>query len=256
MGDRIVELTVLGAHGTWPGAGGATSGLLLREEGFALWIDAGSGTLANLQRHVGLFDVGAVVISHSHPDHVSDLYAYLMARMFSPEHPPKIPLYLAPNVAERFNPLLTDDSADMRLAQGFDVVVVEPGDEIEAGPFRLTTAPMRHTVPTIGVRAEVGGSAVAYSADTGPTPELVTLARGADVLVAEASYQDTSAELPPIHLSAREAGDAAAQAGAGRLILTHIRPYLDWDRSREQAAATFDGDVVLGRDNETTGVGA
>ncbi len=120
-----MELTILGAHGTWPGAGGATSGLLVRHEGFSMWIDAGTGTMANLQRHIDLFDVGAVMISHSHPDHVSDLYAYLMARLFSPEHPPKIPIYLAPKVAERFNPLLTDDSADMRLAEAFDVVVVE-----------------------------------------------------------------------------------------------------------------------------------
>lgn len=250
-----MELTILGAHGTWPGAGGATSGLLIRHEGFSLWADAGSGTLANLQRHIGLFDVGAVMISHSHPDHVSDLYAYLMARMFSPEHPPKIPLYLAPKVAERFNPLLTDDSADMRLAQGFDVVVVEPGQGLEVGPFTVTTAPMRHTVPTIGVRLEADGASVAYSADTGPTEELVKLARGVDVLVAEASYQELGKDLPPIHLSAREAGEAAAAAGAGHLVLTHIRPYLDRDRSREEAAGAFDGKVEAGRDNQTIEVG-
>jgi ribonuclease BN (tRNA processing enzyme) len=251
-----VELTILGAHGTWPGAGGATSGLLVRQDGFNLWIDAGSGTLANLQRHTGLFDVGAVMISHSHPDHVSDLYSYLMARLFAPEHPPKIPIYLAPKVAERFNPLLTDDSAEMRLAEGFDVVVVEPGQGLEAGPFRVSTRPMRHTVPTIGVRVEAGGASMAYSADTGPTDELVKLASGVDLLVAEASYQDTGKELPPIHLSAREAGEAAGEAEAGRLVLTHIRPYLDWDRSREEADAAFGGEVILGRDNETVRVGS
>ena len=251
-----MELTILGAHGTWPGAGGATSGLLVREDGFSLWIDAGTGTMANLQRHIGLFDVGAVMISHSHPDHVSDLYAYLMARLFSPEHPPKIPIYLAPNVAERFNPLLTDDSADMRLAEAFDVLVVEPGQALEAGPFRLSTAPMRHTVPTIGVRIETDARSMAYSADTGPTEELVKMARDVDLLVAEASYQEGGTDLPPIHLSAREAGEAAAEAGAGKLVLTHIRPYLDWERSREEADAAFGGDVVLGRDNETLTVGS
>lgn len=250
-----MELTILGAHGTWPGAGGATSGLLVREEGFSMWIDAGTGTMANLQHHIGLFDVGAVMISHSHPDHVSDLYAYLMARLFSPEHPPKIPIYLAPNVAERFNPLLTDDSADMRLAEAFDVFVVEPGEVLQAGPFKLSTAPMRHTVPTIGVRIETDGRSMAYSADTGPTEELVRMARDVDLLVAEASYQESGEDLPPIHLSAREAGEAAAEAGAGKLILTHIRPYLDGERSREEADRAFGGDVVLGRDNETIPVG-
>jgi ribonuclease BN (tRNA processing enzyme) len=252
-----VELTVLGAHGTWPGAGGATSGLLVREDSFSLWIDAGSGTLGNLQRHVGLFDVGAVMISHSHPDHVSDLYSYLMARLFSPEHPPKIPLYLAPNVAERFNPLLTDDSAEMRLAEAFDIVVVEPGQDLETGPFRISTAPMRHTVPTFGVRVEAAGRSMAYSADTGPTQELIKLSRDAELLVAEASYQGAEGkDLPPIHLSAREAGEAAEEAGAGKLVLTHIRPYLDWDLSREEAAKAFSGEVILGRDNDSHKVGS
>ncbi|MGH2710032.1 MAG: MBL fold metallo-hydrolase [Actinomycetota bacterium] len=252
-----MELTVLGAHGTWPGAGGATSGLLVRENDFNIWIDAGSGTVANLQRHIGLFDVGAVMISHSHPDHVSDLYSYLMARLFSPERPPKIPLYLAPNVAERFNPLLTDDSAEMRLAEAFDIVVVDPGQKLELGPFKMTTAEMRHSVPTFGVRLEAGGKTLTYSADTGPTDELVKLGRDADLLVAEASYQEADGkDLPPIHMSARQAGEAAAEAGAGKLVLTHIRPYLDWDRSRDEAAAAFTGETILGRDNETMKVGS
>lgn len=250
-----MELTILGAHGTWPGAGGATSGLLVRHEGFSVWIDAGSGTLANLQRHIDLYDVGAVVISHSHPDHVSDIYAYFYSRLFGPEPQPKIPLFVAPKVVERVNPLLTDDSAEMRLAEAFDIVVVEPGAEHHVGPFRMATAPMRHSVPTIGVRLEADGAAMAYSADTGPTSEVEALASGADVFVAEASWQGERGDQPPIHLTATEAGEAGARAGAGRLTLTHIRPYMDVDLSKEEAAMAFDGDLVIARDNDTMEVG-
>ena len=132
----------------------------------------------------------------------------------------------------------------MRLAEAFDIKVVEPRNEFDVGPFHVATAPMRHSVPTIGVRIEANGATLAYSADTGPTDELVNLARGADVLVAEASCQEPNDELPPIHLTAREAGRAAADAGAGRLVLTHIRPYVDSDRSREDAQGEFDGGEV------------
>jgi ribonuclease BN (tRNA processing enzyme) len=246
-----VDLTILGSHGTWPGAGGATSGLLVREDGHNVWIDAGSGTLANLQRHIGLYDVDAIVISHSHPDHVSDLYAYFYSRLYGPEPQPPIPLYVAPSVIERANPLLTDDSGDIRLAEAFDIVVVEPGDGHELGPLRMTTAPMAHSVPTIGVRLESASGAVAYSADTGPSDELVRLATGVDLLVAEASWQGERGDHPPIHLTAAEAGQAGARAGVDRMLLTHIRPYMDVDRSREEAAAMFEGDVRPARDNET-----
>jgi ribonuclease BN (tRNA processing enzyme) len=243
-----VELIVLGAHGTWPSAGGATSGLLVRHEGQSLVLDLGSGTVAKLQEHAGLFDPHAVLISHSHPDHVADLYTYLMARLFAPERPPLIPLYLAPKVLERFTPLLADDSGDMRPQEAFDVIEVEPGSELSVGPFRIRTAPMRHSVPTFGVRVEADGAALAYSADTGPTDELIRLGRGCDLLVAEASWQADGIERPPIHMTAKEAGEMATQAGAGRLLLTHIRPHLDRDRSTEEASGAFDGEVLLARE--------
>ena len=250
-----MELVVLGAHGTWPSAGGATSGLLVRHEGRSLLLDLGSGTVAKLQEHTGLFDPHGVLISHSHPDHVADLYTYLMARLFAPERPPLIPLYLAPKVLERFTPLLADDSGDMRPQEAFDVIEVEPGTELSVGPFRIRTAPMAHSVPTLGVRVEADGAALAYSADTGPTDELARLARGCDLLVAEASWQTDGIERPPIHLTAREAGEMAARSGAGRLMLTHIRPHLDRNRSREEAAGAFRGEVLLAAEGLAVEVG-
>jgi ribonuclease BN (tRNA processing enzyme) len=250
-----VELVVLGAHGTWPLAGGATSGLLVRHEGFCVWLDAGTGTLANLQRHVAMFDVGAVMISHSHPDHVTDLYPYLFARIFSPERPAKIPLHVAPGVLERVNPLLADETGTMQLSDAFDLVEVEPGGEYRVGPFRILTAPMTHTVPTIGMRVEADGRALAYSADTGPCDELVRLARGTDLLVAEASWQEDEEDRIPIHMTAREAGEMAGKAGVRRVALTHIRPYLDRERSREEAAAAFDGEVLLSTEGMSLEVG-
>jgi ribonuclease BN (tRNA processing enzyme) len=113
---------------------------------------------------------------------------------------------------------------------------------------------MLHSVPTIGVRVESPTGTLAYSADTGPTEELVRLSNDADLLVVEASWQDDREGQPPIHLTAREAGEAAAKAAVGRALLTHLRPYRDADRSREQAAETFDGDVRPARDNETVTV--
>jgi ribonuclease BN (tRNA processing enzyme) len=101
---------------------------------------------------------------------------------------------------------------------------------------------MAHSVPTIGVRVEAGGGVLAYSADTGPAEEIVELSRGADLLIAEATWQENGEARPPIHMTAREAGEVAERAGLGELMLTHIRPYLDRDRSREEAAGAFAGE--------------
>jgi ribonuclease BN (tRNA processing enzyme) len=246
-----VEVVVLGSHGTWPAAGGATSGLLIRHGYHNLLLDLGSGTVARLQEHIDLFDVHGVLISHSHPDHVTDLYTYLLARLFSPERPPMIPLFLAPKVLDRFSPLLADDSGDMKVAEAFDLHEIDLRAEVEVGPFRITTAPMTHSVPTVGMRVEADGVAMTYSADTGPTDELDRLAAGSGVLVAEASWQEDGIDRPPIHMTARQAAETAGRAGASTVMLTHIRPYLDRDRSQQEASGAFDGDVVVAREGLT-----
>jgi ribonuclease BN (tRNA processing enzyme) len=232
-----VKVTVLGSHGTWPRAGGAASGYLLSHEGFHVWVDAGTGTLAKLQEHVDPFEVGAVIVSHRHFDHFLDLYPYFFAR-WSEGHG-TVPLYAPPGMFE--HAMQIEDG----LALAFDAHAVEPGGSFEVGPFRVRTRAMRHPVPTLGMRFTANGSSLAYSADTGPTEELVAIARDADVLLSEATFMGPDNPAPDFHLTAAEAGEHAARAAAGRTILTHIRPLNDRDDVFEQASAAYDGDLVL-----------
>jgi len=86
---------------------------------------------------------------------------------------------------------------------------------------------------------------VAYSADTGPTGELVKIAAGADVLLCEASFLD-GPDLPTgLHLTARQAAEHAAKADAGELVLTHLVPWNDPEISFAQASAAFAGPIKL-----------
>ena len=75
----MLTLTVLGCSGSYPGPGQACSGYLVRSGGTTVWLDAGTGTLANLQLHVGLDQVDAIVLSHQHPDHWSDIDNFYVA---------------------------------------------------------------------------------------------------------------------------------------------------------------------------------
>ena len=72
-GTTGVTLTVLGCSGTYPDDGGACSGYLVRSPGASLVVDLGAGSLSNLQRHLAIGEVDAVVLSHVHPDHWLDL---------------------------------------------------------------------------------------------------------------------------------------------------------------------------------------
>ena len=242
-----MDLTILGCGGTWPGKGGACSGYLVREDGFNLWIDLGTGTLANLQRTIDLLDVDAVIVSHAHPDHFVDLYPYFYARLFDPSHPSALPLFTPPGAFDRIASLLSGSGAGIdNMRRVFDARTVEPGEQFRAGPFTVRTQPMCHTVPTLGMRLEGSdGATLAYSADTGPTDELVDLAWHTDLLLSEATMGAEQQSRDPIHLTGRQAGEHAARAGTGRLVLTHLWPSTDRDRVRLEAASAYDGPLEL-----------
>ena len=232
-----MELIVLGSEGGWATPGGAACGYLLHHEGFNVWLDAGTGTMANLQEHIGLRDVDAVVVSHRHFDHFLDLYPYFLALRLDPERQGRVRLFAPPGFFEHALQLET------KLGEVFEPVVVEPGATFEAGPIVVRTGSMTHPVPTLGMRFEVDGRALAYSADTGPCDELVRLGRQSDVLLCEATWLERPEGWEVIHLTAAEAGEYAARAGAGRLILTHSWPTNDLERAAGQAGAEFGGPV-------------
>src|SRR5436189_6347984 len=88
-----MEVEVLGSWGSWPAPGEATSGYVVRDDGFVLAVDLGTGTFARLQQAVSPVEVGAAIVSHAHPDHFVDLYAMFYFRHFHPEPLPPLPLY-------------------------------------------------------------------------------------------------------------------------------------------------------------------
>jgi len=249
-----VELIVLGANGTWPEEGGALSGYLLRQDGFNLWVDCGSGTMANLQKYIGIGDVDAMIITHEHADHCVDVYPLFYARYYARQGEDHMPLYIPRGFGSRLNGLLSDESVGA-FRKGFDVREVDPGDEFDIGPFRVRARAMSHLdLPALGFRIENDGSSLAYTGDTGPTPELVDLARDANVLLAESTYQDGD-ELSSFHMSSRQAAEHARDAGVGRLVLTHILPTHDKAASIRQAADEYNGPIDAAVEGFTVEVG-
>ena len=91
-----------------------------------------------------------------------------------------------------------------------------------------------------GCRISAGGTSITYTGDAGPTDDLVELATGTDLLLAEATYVDA---VPPgnagVLNSALEVGRQADRAGAARLMLTHLMPGTDPEASRAAASRSF-----------------
>lgn len=247
-----MRLTVLGGCGAWPEAGLACSGYLIEQDGFRLVVDVGYATVPRLLRYVDASSVDAVYVSHGHPDHCADLNPLLRARALRADAPPSLPVY-AP--AGALDAVLALDRPGT-LDGSYQLRTVGAGETLEIGPFRAQTWLLPHWLPNLGVRLTADGKVLAYTGDTGPSDEVVKLARDADLLIAEATYLDPVPSDARPHLSsASVAGRQAAAAGAARLLLTHLWPGSDRAAALVEAAAGYQGDLGVANADLTIDLG-
>jgi ribonuclease BN (tRNA processing enzyme) len=236
-----MRLTVIGCSGSMPGPGSPASCYLLEHEGYRVLLDLGSGAIGPLQQHLPLGEVDAILLSHLHGDHCLDICPYVIFRRYFLTEPlPRVPV-LGPRgthgrLAAAYDPTSTEPLTDV-----FAFGALAPSSR-ELGPFTLQVDHVNHPVETFAMRLTAGDRTLTYSGDTGVSDALVRLATGSDVLLCEASFEDGVPGLPPdLHLTGREAGEHAAKAGVGRLLVTHFPPPVDADAITAAAAEAFDG---------------
>ena len=242
-----MELTVLGACGSYgaPAGGGACSGYLVRAGATALWLDCGNGSFARLQRHLALEDLTAVVVTHQHPDHCVDLYGLHVLLRYGLERT-GLPVYAPEGVERTMSALVGGD-----WGATFAWSEVGDGDAVDVGDCRLRFSRTSHPPPTMAVEVAADGKRLVYTSDTGPDWTVEAFGPGADLVLSEATFQRDN-ESSGIHLSARQAGTAARQARARRLVLTHLWPGLDPLASAVEGSEAFGEDVTLAAPHERT----
>jgi ribonuclease BN (tRNA processing enzyme) len=221
----MLECVILGEYGPFPAPGGACSGYLLRCEGVSVLMDCGPGALSRLLTYQAPEALDAVVLSHLHFDHMSDLLS--MGYALETAGRKDLPLYL-PDGPQRVRDL---------LAKG--PYALMPMEDFVLGNMAFSFCPARHPVPSFSLRVRHGDRALLYTGDTNWHEGLLPFAKGCDLVLADAALpEDLWSESAP-HLCPRLCGELARDAGAGELALTHLRPDADSDRVLAQAREVF-----------------
>lgn len=246
-----------------PADGQPSSGYLVETAGARLLLDCGPGTAVALSAIMAPSNLDAVVVSHFHSDHCYDLLPMgksILSGQLKVQGGPRpltdacqpVELYAPAGESELFDrwaglfPVTTMPMLDRAFELAFKVREYRDGDSASVGDCQLSLRELRHVRTNCGVRIESPSGILVYSGDTGMTPALVELAEGADMLLCEATLSEPDRGEHG-HLCAAEAGQIAAAAGVGELVLTHFASTEpDWLSSLTRAAATeFAGPIRL-----------
>lgn len=222
-----MDVTVIGRYAPWPPAGGACSGYLIRSGGTAVLVDGGPGVAARLMALGGVDALDAVVVSHLHEDHISDLHCLqfaVMAAQWAGRRAGPLPVYCPPEPARQRAWL-------GGVVDGLVAVQDLPADRgLRVGALQFTFAPTVHPIPCYAMRVTDGIGTWFYSADTNRDADdwLAPLAAGADLAFIEASLPEAGADRRWLgHMTARDAASLGRRAGVKQLLLTHLWPAVD-----------------------------
>jgi ribonuclease BN (tRNA processing enzyme) len=219
-----MRLTVLGTGTARPVGDTPASGILVEAEDTAVLFDIGSGVASKLEAVLGAANLSGLVVGHYHADHWIDLAPLRYRFPWGERSARPVPLYFPPGAREKVDHL----AAAISERQGFfdaafDITEYVSGESFEIGNLRITPHPVGHYVPAWTMNIEgPGGRRIVYAGDMGPSDAVIELAKGADLLIVEATLESSLIDdARRGHLCTEEAIDHVARSGVPRGLIVH-----------------------------------
>ncbi len=249
----MTEIVIIGSGTCVPSLRRGGPSTCLLTDGITILVDSASGTLRQLVKAgIPYESLDYLLYTHVHPDHVGEFIPYVFATKYAPGFNRTTPVtVLAAKGFKAFYQHLKDAYGHWAEADpgmlNIEEIPVEMQTALQLPPLIVRTTPTRHTPMSLAYRIECpDGKAVVFSGDTEFSPELIELAKDADLMVCECAAPE--GHRIPGHLIPSEAGKIAKEAGVKRLILTHFYPNCDQHDLLTPCKKEYSGPVVLAED--------
>lgn len=247
-----MEIIILGSGTATPQLKRNASGVLIKGSVATILVDMGPGTLRRLcEAQVDYKEIDAIVITHFHPDHVSDLAPFLFAHNYAFGDMRTIPFFLlGPEGLEHLYQGLVTIYGSWIIPSMDRLQIRElkanGNDKFLLDGLEIVSTPAEHSRPCISVKINDLGKSITVSGDTNFSENLVMLARETDIFVCECSMPDEK----PFggHSTPSIAARMATMADAKQLVLTHFYPPCDEIDVVAQAAVFYSGPIVKSED--------
>lgn len=218
-----MKITILGKYGVYAPAKGCCPGYLVQNNNTNVLIDCGNGSLSRMLEIIGLESLDAVILSHLHSDHISDIFILRYALSINAARGMKLNLPMTVYLPE--NP--REDFDKIEYKNVFELIPIKSDLKAIIGELKFTFQQVTHPIQTFAVKIKSGTKELVYSSDTSYDENLIDFARGADLLIADAGLLEKDKVGTVNHMSGLEVGRVGKEAGVKRLVLSHIYPSYD-----------------------------
>ena len=235
------RLTVIGCSGTYSSTESSCSSYLLRTAKTTVLLDAGPGSSMELQRHVPLSDLDAIILSHEHSDHWTEMpilyhaYRYGLERL-------DVPVYGTEGTRVALEAVSPEANST-----AFSWTTIDEASKLTIGDIDFSFSLTDHPVETLAILAESDGARIGYSADTGPGWSPEAFDRDIDIFVYETTLPEELEDAGIPHITGRQAGTRATAAGVGHLVITHVPPDHDATEREASTKTTFSGPISVAK---------
>lgn len=251
-----MKITILGTGTFYVTDKRSGPSYLLEADGKKILVDCGPGTLRRLSQ-IGLspLDIDYVFLTHFHPDHSGDLFAFQMNfrlnPLFGSKSLEKYPTIYGPPGIEDFTKKLSyvyqlpafDDFNEIKYT-AYKKSEQVSGLTIKA--FKVDHVAAGFSADAYALRFEHEGKVFAFSGDSTKCEGLEKAAKNADLFICDTSY--TVGNGSPAHLDTHEIGEISEENNVKKLVLTHIYPNLEKADLVGEVKEKYSGEIILGKD--------
>jgi len=235
-------LRIIGYWAPYPRAGQACPGYLVSADDSHLLLDCGHGVCSQLARWLPAERLGAVVITHFHPDHYADLYAIrhiIRGAMNKGIRHEPLPVYMPAEPRYHYQSF-----AAMKELQ---VIPLHDNTSFAVGNMQCRAFPVHHPLPAFGIRVDSQNRSLVYTSDTSYSQKLVKRIRGAEVLLCECSLLLADGALAQQlgHMTTADAGRSARESEAKTLLATHFWPDYDVALLQQEIEKEYNGRIIM-----------
>lgn len=215
-----MRVVFLGTNGWYNTEAGNTISILIETEKYYIILDAGDG-FYKIDRFITAAKPIYIFLSHFHLDHITGFHTLNKFNFTQ-----GIRIYGQKGLRQLFENIICHPYSIALNKLPYKAEIFEIGEGRHDLGFSVQCLKLFHSVDNFGYRIEIDKKVIAYSGDTGICDNIMALARGVDLFIAECSLKTGQDNPEWPHLNPHTAAKVAKEAGAKKLALTHFNPFL------------------------------